>query len=102
MERGRVRLTDRPAQVGRRDARGEQEGAVGADEGVAYGLDRGSLGCARGGRVGKVVLGREMDDGFGRLGASTDAREIAQGTPADASPPCPDGRGGPRGPGEPG
>src|SRR5580693_2961737 len=102
MERGHVVLPGRPALGEGGDARGEQEGAAGADERIAYGLDRGSLGCARGGRVGPVVLVREMDDGFGGLGASTDAREIVEVTAADASPLGPEGSGGSVGPGEPG
>ncbi len=102
MERGRIVLPGGPALGEGGDARGEQEGAVGADERIADGLDRGSLGCARGGRVGPVVLVREMDDGFGVLSASTDAREIVEVTAADLDPLCLEGSGGSVGPGEPG
>jgi len=102
MEGGRIALRGRPALGEAGHARGEQEGAVGAGERIAYGLDRGSLGCARGGRVGPVVLVREMDDGFGGLRASTDAREIVEVTAADASPLGRQGSGGSVGPGEPG
>src|SRR5207342_3047445 len=101
MERGRIVLPGRPALGEGGDARGEQEGAVGADERIAYGLDRGSLRCARGGRVGPVMLVREVDDGFGSLSASTDAGEIVEVTAADASPLGPQGSGGSVGPGEP-
>jgi len=102
MERGQIVLPGRPALGEGGDARGEQEGAVGADERIAYGLDRGSLGCARGGRVGPVVLVREMDDGFGGLSASTDAREIVEVTAADANSFCLEGGGGSVRPGKPG
>src|SRR5208282_3369224 len=102
MERGCIVLHGRPALGEAGDARGEQEGAAGAGERFTYGLDRGSLGCARGRGVGPVVLVRKMDDGFGGLGASPDAREIVEITPADASPLCLDGSGGSVGPGEPG
>jgi len=101
MERGHIVLSGRPALGEGGDARGEQEGTVGADERIAYGLDRGSLGCAGGGRVGPVVLVREMDDGFGGLSAITDAREIVEVTAADASPLGPEGSGRSVGPGEP-
>ena len=86
MERGRVVLCGRPALGEGGDARGEQEGVVGAGERLADGLDRGSLGRARGGRVGPVMLVREMDDCFGGLRASTDARKIVEVTAADANP----------------
>src|ERR1700691_3640854 len=102
MERGRIVLRGRPARGEAGDARGEQEGPVGAGERIAYGLDCGSLGRGRGGHVGEVVLVREMDDGFGGLGASPDAREIVEVTPADVSPLGLDGGGGSIGPGEPG
>jgi hypothetical protein len=102
MERGQIVLSGRPALGEASGARGEQEGAVGAGERIAYGLDRGSLGCARGGRVGPVVLVREMDDGFGGVSASTDAREIVEIAAADASPLGLEGGGGGVGPGEPG
>ena len=86
MERGRIVLRGRPGLGEAGDARGQQEGAAGAGERVADDLDRGSLGCGRVGRVGPVVLVREMDDGLGGLGASTDAREIIEVAAADAGP----------------
>ncbi len=61
----------------------------------------GEAGDARGGRVGPVVLVREVDDGLGGLGASTDAREIVKVTAADPSPLGRQGSGGSIGPGEP-
>jgi hypothetical protein len=48
------------------------------------------------------VLVREVDDGLGGLGASTDAREIIEVTAADANPLRLEGSGGSIGPGEPG
>ena len=86
MERGRIVLRGRPALGEAGDARGEQEGAAGAGERVADDLDRGSLGCGRVGRVGPVVLVREVDDGLGGLGTGTDAREVVEVAAADASP----------------
>ena len=50
VERGRIGLRGGPARGKAGDAGGEQEGAAGAGECIAYGLDRGSLGCTRGGR----------------------------------------------------
>src|SRR4029077_6678115 len=102
VERGRIVLPRRPALGEAGDARGEQEGAAGAGERLADGLDRGSLGCGRVGRVGPIVLVREVDDGLGGLGASTDAREVVEVTAADASPLRLQGSGGSVGPGEPG
>src|SRR5580693_9183854 len=102
MERGRVVFRCRPALDEAGDARSEQEGAIGADECVADGLDGGSLGRGRGGRVGPIVLVGEMDDGFGGLGPSTDAGEIVEVTAADLSPLGLEGGGGGVGPGEPG
>jgi hypothetical protein len=48
------------------------------------------------------VLVREVDDGLGGLGASTDAREIVQIAAADANLLRLQGSGGCVGPGEPG
>src|SRR5580658_1485097 len=84
VERGRIGLRGGPALGKGGDARGEQEGAAGTGERIAYGLDRGSLGRDRGGRVGEVVLVREVDDGLGGLGASADAGEIVEVTALDA------------------
>jgi hypothetical protein len=102
VERGWIVLRGRPARGEAGHAGGEQEGTAGAGERVADGLDRGALGCGRVGRVGPVVLVREVDDSLGGLGASTDAREVVEVTAADASPLRLEGSGGGVGPGEPG
>ena len=83
VERGRVVLACGPALGEAGDARREQERTAAADERVADGLDCGPLGRVRDGRVGEVVLVREMDDGVGILGAGADAVEIVQIAPAD-------------------
>jgi len=102
MERGRVVLAGGPAPGEAGDARGEQEGAAGAGQRIAYGLDRGSLGRGRCGWVGPVVLVREVDDGLGGLGARTDAGQIVEVAAVDVSPLGPEGGGGSAGPGQTG
>jgi hypothetical protein len=102
VERGRVVLAGRPALGEAGHARGEEEGAAGAGQRVADGLDRGSLGGDRVGRVGPVVLVREVDDGFGCLGAGPDAPEIVEVAAADLRPFCLERGGGSVGSGEPG
>ena len=93
MERGRVILGGRPALGEAVDARGEQEGTVGAGERIAYGLDRG-LARLRSRRPGWTSRACSwMNDGFGGLGASPDAREIVEVTAADQRPLCLEGSG---------
>ena len=101
-ERGRIGLRGGPARGEAGDARGEQKGVAGAGERIAYGLDRGSLGRGRGGRVGPVVLVGQMDDGLGGLGASPDAGEIVEVAAVNASPLRLQRCGGSISPGQPG
>ena len=83
-------------------AGGEQEGAVGPDQRVADGLDGGPLGGGGRGRVGPVVLVREVNDGLGVLGPGPDAPEVVEVTAADAGPLGLEGGGGSVGPGQAG
>ena len=83
-------------------ARGEQERAIGAGQRLGYGLDGGPLGRGGGGRIGPVVLVREMNDRLGLLGAGPDALGVVEVAAADADPLGLEGGGGGVGAGEPG
>ena len=83
-------------------ARGEQEGAVGAGQHITDGLDGGSLGRVRDGRVGEVVLVGQVQDGLGRLGAGGDRGQIVEVAAQDVHSLGRQGSCGSVGPGQPG